>query len=549
MRVSRTDVYDWMSSRLREIAEEKNGQTFGAWVTTADLSFEENKEENTATGACAICAFLYGNYEVVDLEPAVETMTTQWQFQNEYWASRSIQDSISVQFDWAEEGDRLHFLSIWDDATASWVFPETITDDIKIRLENQVMSHSSHWLTGYSKAVEVNVCIDHQKVCQVCEDGYAEAAERTARWDNCESLCWTCAPDYSYCEGSDHWTQNGIVELGSEWLCYDCAYEAGYERCYDCDDWYDANYSCQGCRDEENFPRSIHSYSYKPDPEFGWIQEADGDLSTRNSRRGVLFMGLEIEVECKNGNMNDGVRILQEAFGHNEEYLYLKTDGSLNYGFEIVTHPRTLASHKAMDMQGFKRLADSGFRAWKTDTCGIHVHVNRDGFNGVPHQWRWTRLFANTQNEMTILAGRSSDQWATFSDMKQKLSQAFKFQRGRGDFRYEAINLTNFETFEVRIFKSSLNPARIAMIMELIDATVEYTRHLTIREISDHALEWNRFIDWVISEQSLKYPNLIEFATKYSIAPELASVGKSDGLDRIENTVGISDSANVEGEN
>jgi len=532
-KVTMSWLITWVNARIQEKLDVLNENTFAHWLEKTELKYDEENE----TGTCAICAWSNNDYEVKDLEPESEAYSKWWQLSSGYWADRGLRDYLGRTFFWTDDHDgEDEYVIRWEndeENEGSYIVP-SFDDQLRVKALSFV---ADHWTRFSSDAhfleVQARACIEHTFVCRVCEDGYLKPVGYV--WNNSDDLCRGCADSYSLCEWGDHWTSESLYWLRGDHCCFDCARDAGYDICESCDEWYPEDYRCDNCSDSDwDSNTNIHSYSYKPDPRFGWVEEVDGDLSNRSARRGVLFMGLEIEVECKGGSIPNGVNVLEEAFGADENYLYLKSDGSLNYGFEIVTHPRTLASHKSEKLQAFKVLADSGFRGWNTQTCGIHVHVNRDGFNGVPHQWRWTRLFANNENQMTILAGRKSDQWATFSGMKSKLSQAFKFHRGRGDNRYEAINLTNWDTFEVRIFKSSLNPERIMMIMELIDATVEYTRHLTVQEISDHALEWARFIDWVVSEQSLKYPNLIAYCQKYGITTlsenPTSSVGNSDSL-------------------
>jgi len=513
-KISLTWLLEWGKELIKERIEEKNTTSFATWVTDVNEMSKVEYDDDAEAGTCYVCAWKNGDYESKSLEPTIEGQAKWYQLGSGYWVDRGLKDLFLHYFDWREEDDESYVISFsMDDEGYSHRKFVTIDETFKNKVLEIVNGNHHRYLSESYKEVTLYACIEHAKVCQVCDEGYV--ADVGFDYNNSEALCLSCASENIWCDSGDHWTTNGTTYIRSYTYCYDCAYEEGYERCDDCDDWYHQDSYCGSC--DDGGAQGVHSYSYKPDPLFGWVEEVDGDLSNRSARRGVLFMGLEIEVECKSGRISNGVDVLRDKFGTSEDYIYLKTDGSLNHGFEIVTHPRTLASHKSMDLQGFKALADAGFRGWNTSTCGIHVHVNRDGFNGVPHQWRWTRLFANNQAEFVILAGRDSNQWATFSEMKQKLSHAFKYQRGRGDSRYEAINLTNYETFEVRIFKSSLNPQRIAMIMELIDATVEYTRHLTVHEISDHALEWEKFAEWVVSEQSLKYPNLITYCEKYGI--------------------------------
>lgn len=469
-------------------------------------------------GECLVCAFTQEEFTCDEVATATmyysHRAVPHW---SGYWAQNIMRDTLGNLFQFRtilgeDVIERLAIVS--DDEYVSPITLGEVEDTILHRVRNFWERLASH----DSSSMEVQVCPAHYNRCDLCEGLYVVSARGTASlqsWGYDSEVCQSCAESHAYCELGEHFTQDNMYYWRGDQSCWECISDRGGAFCDDCDDVYHMDYGCENCG--QNAYGAIHSYSYKPDPRFRYVLDVDGDLSTERSRVGKVFMGLEIEVEAVDCSVKKGVEVLQANLDSDERYIYLKHDGSLNNGFEIVTHPCTLASHKSQNLQAFQMLANAGFRGWKTSTCGIHVHVNRDAFNGVPHQWRWTRMFAHNQSQFVALAGRDSAQWASFREMKEKLSWAFKHQHGRGDNRYEAINLCNWNTFEVRIFRSSLKPERIMMIVELIDATVEYTRHLTIREMADHALEWSRFASWVRAEQAEKYPNLITFCDKYSL--------------------------------
>ena len=69
--------------------------------------------------------------------------------------------------------------------------------------------------------------------------------------------------------------------------------------------------------------------------------------------------------------MNIGNRI--------NEHIYCKHDGSLDDGFEIVSHPATLEYHT--NTIPWKKILDEalemGYYSHNSGTCGLHVHINR----------------------------------------------------------------------------------------------------------------------------------------------------------------------------
>ena len=145
-------------------------------------------------------------------------------------------------------------------------------------------------------------------------------------------------------------------------VCEDCA-NRHTTWCERCDQREPEDEACgyQGGR--------IHDYSYKPLPIFHAVDN-DPDVDR------FMFMGTELEVEdreCHNG----GAQIVEDALGN---LVYCKHDGSLNNGFEIVTHPMTLAYVHQLDWSFTEKLIQTGHRSWDTDTCGIHIHVDRRAF-------------------------------------------------------------------------------------------------------------------------------------------------------------------------
>ena len=64
---------------------------------------------------------------------------------------------------------------------------------------------------------------------------------------------------------------------------------------------------------------------------------------------------------------------------NDDEHIYIKYDGSLDDGFEIVSHPATLNYHlNDFPWEDILHYAvQMGYRSHQTSTCGLHIHVNR----------------------------------------------------------------------------------------------------------------------------------------------------------------------------
>jgi hypothetical protein len=111
-----------------------------------------------------------------------------------------------------------------------------------------------------------------------------------------------------------------------------------------------------------------------------------------------------------------------------------------------------------------------------------------------------------------MLAGRRSNQWASFYREYKKVGQILK-----GDYdpeRYSAVNLTNWKTIEVRMFRGSLHEPRVRAALEFVNANFEYTKSLTSYDvIQNNAMSWHMFTNWVESRYD-QYPNLMIYLNK-----------------------------------
>jgi hypothetical protein len=290
---------------------------------------------------------------------------------------------------------------------------------------------------------------------------------------------------------------------------------------------------CDRCSDEisDDGVRLIHDYTYRPDAIFH---------STDKNER--LFFGIEIEVEARD-SLRDSAQHAYQL--ESMDLAYLKHDGSLNNGFEIVTHPMShdFFKNEAGDLWSVLedlRLKDGlKVKSWDTKTCGLHIHISRTGFSGGAHMHRFLNLVYTNPDFYSTLAGRTSDQWAKFTDIYQreykrdangerifhedtgyeiatKRTFMHKLDTERNSDRYSAVNTLNRETLEMRIFRGSVNGDTIKSQIDLAHASVEYTRNLSVQDVRNGALNSNDFMFYITQRVEL-YPELVSRMNKLSI--------------------------------
>ena len=346
------------------------------------------------------------------------------------------------------------------------------------------------------------VCGDCMIVCISCEDtitvddAYNEVqgelwcetcTRNNAHW--CD-MCETFFTGYTY--GTDD---------SDDTMCERC-YEDNTTYCEDCDSTY-LN-GCEYNHDEEVDTRIVHDYSYRPDPIF----RSSEDEQTR------LYFGIEVETEARGEDY--GVRRLAAEFAsrlESERLAYLKSDGSLNCGFEVVTHPMShsyFTNDAGTLWDTINRLkVDYNMMAWGTKTCGLHIHISRNGFNGGSHQHRFLQLVYNNKDFYEVMAGRSSSNWAKFDDIYDHAGKkTFRHKLNReGSDRYAAVNTNNRNTLEMRIFRGSLNTGYIKACIDLAHASVEFTRTMSVPEVRNNKLDCINLIQY-IRERAELYPSL-----------------------------------------
>ena len=98
---------------------------------------------------------------------------------------------------------------------------------------------------------------------------------------------------------------------------------------------------------------------------------------------GTAIARSAIAASCVSGESNDNANQLQQIANRDHDHIYIKHDGSLDDGMEIVTHPMTLECHcNEMPWQTVMQEAISmGYLSHQCGTCGLHVHVNRSSLS------------------------------------------------------------------------------------------------------------------------------------------------------------------------
>ena len=309
------------------------------------------------------------------------------------------------------------------------------------------------------------------------------------------------------------------TEAEEEYSCCDCGsmrvmddlHGSNYDsydnqRCYDCHHEYENEYEAEHSGDDDGDSDDdglVHSYSYKPRPSF---LNSDGTSSAYSAMselgRNELYLGFEQEVEFRGHHTHsrrDGAQKVLDAMNkeQGENVVYLKEDGSISNGFEIVSHPMTIDyAMNHVNWAGITALKRMGFESWNASSCGLHIHMSRNAFANDIHLFKFVKFIYSNRVDLVKFVGRESSyakfgldnfvsswmDYDTGTRNQKSLMNMLKDQDTNND-RYCAVNIQNSSTVELRFFRPSLNVTTVQAAMQFCKASFDYTDMLTTREV------------------------------------------------------------------
>ena len=320
-------------------------------------------------------------------------------------------------------------------------------------------------------------CLEERSViCDCC--GERISRER-ADGDEYTTLCNNCyIHRYTTCENCGILIRNDNVYYLDD--------EDDYQYCYEC---Y-----------QKIVNRTIKNYSYKPKTIFY------GD--------GNLFYGIELEID-KGGEYDENAQKLLDIGNLNGEKIYCKHDGSINNGFEIVSHAATIDYHinKIPWNEIMSKAIEMGYRSHNTSTCGFHIHVNRDAFGDTYEQQEevigrivhFVELHWNEILKFTRRTEENINRWAARYGISTKAKDTYKNAKDKHMGRYVAVNLENSNTVEFRLFRGTLNYKTFLATLQLVDEICFHAYHMSDQEMEN--MSWSDFVLRILPKKT----ELIEY--------------------------------------
>lgn len=406
-----------------------------------------------------------------------------------------------------------------------------------------------------------NPNVDHNPIYDWYSDCTTEYLGNTAHIVLKDSrVLFTC----THCNENEHYCER--ISIVDDSLCQTCSDEL-VSWCDSCEDsiWsddaqWDNDYPyCQGCyddrmddRDDDDGYGIIHSYSYVPS--YRYIHSSwETRIGKYNRFIKPKYLGIELEV-----NLNEDENrtcTAEDALSYLGDDCYIKSDSSIDYGFEIVSHPMTFYSHKKFSWYNkLKSLRELNLTSYEMAQAGIHIHCSSNSLK-ITEWWKVVMFFHLCRKNLIVFSQRRESQiksWCNFRniddynyDLQKKLEldnlnsnntetpltlnsrymnivsliQKLKlyeiYPRAAG--RYNALHFTGKGTYEFRFFRGTTDYKRFNACIEFVEAITEYVREIgfgyfnrafinnNTNEFTTDDKVWIDFINWCFDQKEYSY--------------------------------------------
>lgn len=353
-----------------------------------------------------------------------------------------------------------------------------------------------------------NGLTDNYEICEECGDIY-HTDDMTDTRDG--RICKGCL-DNSYIWSNvmeQYIHEDECVWVGDE-VITDNYREDNYTQCDCCGEWYDQSEEgcesddgydlCDSCADDYRLENGAVYYK-----DSGYIQEYHPNINLNFYGNGPKFLGCEYEVQGGGCNSN----IAESIFGDYREF-YCSRDGSLDEGFEAITHPCSpdyLLSN--IDWEEItKRLGRNDYD--NEEGAGFHIHISREHFKSQSHIGKLIKFFNENYQTMMEFGNRDWDnanQYAKPIDFDDDDKFIDIYNATRGD-RYYAVNVWPSATVEIRLFNSTYRPEVIRSYIQFVDIITDlangFYRDMTFENVRKEATErdYNELISYM-NEQGI----------------------------------------------
>lgn len=424
-------------------------------------------------------------------------------------------------------------------ATDTVVVRERFGDDyhrqnLMINIVNGAAMPQSYWSSSWYCNADILSPVGSDKeededmvVCSQC--GCKIEFWKRLTDDKGEIFCPDCYNElYTTCHecGEELLIEDAIESEDGDYYCGIC-YDEVFTRCCECGQEVefgdahrdsDGEYYCRSCWDDRCYNNGLRDY-HQGQSNGGGI-DYGMDYLYNGKRTDNPLMGVELEIDNPNCGDGDFLDTAEDAGDFHEilgENFIMSEDGSLSNGIEIVSCPATLEKHLELPWKRVMETAlNKGYRSHDADTCGLHVHIDREFFSDTDdfveykfyilfrNNLEWIKRFSRRTNYgYCSINNRYSTGRTSYEDIDkykaEDIEKIFTCHKHvyKGE-RHLAINFLNEETVEYRLFRGTLKYATFVATLQFVDMFAKFVKANTLKDIVD--IDLSDFITMAKSE-------------------------------------------------
>ena len=364
--------------------------------------------------------------------------------------------------------------------------------------------------TGAKKVIDLcETCVsEYYQNCDSCgellEKSYIERIAVSSEDYNPNnktllSVCTNCKKNYTKC------TICGVLEHKDNLkFCGEC------ER-YTCRSCYKA-YHKEYCINND----VIHDYHELPTLEFRQLEREFKQLE--NYKTSDFYFGFELELELKTVENRTIAKTLYPFHKKYPKHIWASRDSSIRSGLEFISHPCSLGYYQEIPfIKNFLECIEE-IHNKNEKLQGLHIHASKITDKKAN---KYLNMFMFYNRSLLELVANRSTSYAVFPTFNTKEEMiSYYIEHKETDTRRSALNLTNVNTIELRIFTGIPDAEYILSCIELFHVLLTHAKqqaklYSNVTEVVENysnTLSLDRFIKLVNSD--IKYSRAKKLLTK-----------------------------------
>ena len=236
--------------------------------------------------------------------------------------------------------------------------------------------------------------------------------------------------------------------------------------------------------------------------------------------KGELYLGIEIEAMLKGKSVEIELGRIAQVYGNDCSIIYGKHDGSISENVEawmpevqcveLVCQPMTLDCYRNRKWTVvFDRYVKP--KKYETSTLGGHIHLTKAAFT-LTQLYKFCKFIRTNVEYVTYIGERklNNSYCSSYCSTGKVVRQIKKGYENNN--RYEMLNITYFNTVELRFFGSPYDRTSMIKNLEWCWALWEYTKiaplHFTYKDfnkwIKENKQHFEILASWIDYSKTFK---------------------------------------------